>query len=90
MTSLERANWNTELSWIKAHVGIAGNDLTDWLAKAATSVSDDKIVFNRLPMSILNSKIQKETKLKCQGMGRVYKGQNKKNSSFQGCMTGKS
>jgi len=35
MTSLERANWNIELSWIKAHVGKVGNELADRLAKAA-------------------------------------------------------
>jgi len=60
MTSLERANWNIELSWIKAHVGIVGNELADRLAKAA------EIVFIRLPMSTLTSKIEEETKLKWQ------------------------
>ena len=65
MTSLERANWNTELPWIKAHVGIARNELADRLAKVAASDSDAKIVFNTLPMSTLTSKIE-ETKLKWQ------------------------
>ena len=65
MTSLERANWNIELSWVKAHVGIVGNELADRLAKAAASDSDAKIVFNRLPLSTLISKIEK-TKLKWQ------------------------
>jgi hypothetical protein len=51
---------------IKAHVGIVGNELADRLAKAAASDSDANIVFNRLPMSTLISKIQKETKLKWQ------------------------
>jgi ribonuclease HI len=39
-TSLERANWNIKLSWIKAHVGVAGNELADRLAKAAASDGD--------------------------------------------------
>jgi hypothetical protein len=64
MTSLEKANWNIELSWVKAHVGIVGIELADQLAKAAASDSDAKIVFNRLPMSTLISKIEEETKLK--------------------------
>jgi hypothetical protein len=65
MTSLKRANWNTELSWVKAHVGIVGNELADRLAKAAASDSEAKIVFNRLSMSTLISKME-ETKLKWQ------------------------
>ena len=64
MTSLERANWNIEFSWVKAHVGIVGNELTDRLAKAAASDSDSKIVFNRLTLSTLISKIEEETQLK--------------------------
>ena len=58
MTSLKRANWNIELSWVKAHVGIVGNELADRLAKATATDSDAKIVFSRLPMSTLISKIE--------------------------------
>jgi len=64
MTSLGRANWNIELSWVKAHVGIVGNELPDRLAKAAASDNDAKIVFNRLPLSTLISKVEEETQLK--------------------------
>ena len=66
MTSLERANWNIELSWVKAHVGIVGNELADRLAKDAANDSNAKVVFNILPMSTLISKIEEETKLKWQ------------------------
>jgi hypothetical protein len=66
MTGPERANWNIKLSWIKAHVGIVGNELADRLAKAAASDSDATILFNRLLMSTLISKIQEETNLKWQ------------------------
>jgi ribonuclease HI len=66
MTSLERANWNIELSWVKAHIGIAGNELVDQLVKAAACDGDATIVFSRLPMSTLISMIEKETKTKWQ------------------------
>jgi ribonuclease HI len=62
MTSLERANWNIKICWIKAYVGVVGNEL----AKAAASDSDAKIVFSRLPMCTLISKIEEETKLNWQ------------------------
>jgi hypothetical protein len=32
---LERTNWTIEFSWVKAHVGIYGNELAEQLAKAA-------------------------------------------------------
>jgi hypothetical protein len=66
MTSLERANWNIKISWIKAHVGVIGNELADWLAKAAVSDSDAKIIFSSLPMSTLISSKEEETKLNWQ------------------------
>jgi len=66
MTSLERADWNIEISWVKVHVGIAGNELADRLAKAAACDSVAKIVFNRLPMNTLISKLKHETKLQWQ------------------------
>jgi ribonuclease HI len=66
ITSLERANWNTELSWVKAHVGIVGNELADQLEKAAASDTDAKIVFNGLPMSTLIRKKEKKTNVKWQ------------------------
>jgi ribonuclease HI len=33
---LERFNWTIEFSWVKAHIGIYGNQLADRLAKDAT------------------------------------------------------
>jgi len=63
MISLERTDWNIEISWVKAHVGILGNELADRLTKAAAWGSAAKIVFNRLPMNTPISKIEEETKL---------------------------
>jgi len=66
MTSLEIADWNIEISLVKVHVGIVGNELADRLAKAADCDSAAEIVFNRIPMNTLISKIEHETKLEWQ------------------------
>ena len=63
-TCLSVCSLSIELSWVKAHVGIVGNELADHLAKAAASDSDAKIVFDRLPMSTLIRTIEEETKQK--------------------------
>jgi ribonuclease HI len=65
MTSLERANWNIKISWIKAHVGVIGNELANRLAKAVSD-GNAQIAFNRLPMCSLISKIVEETQLNWQ------------------------
>jgi hypothetical protein len=78
------------LSWIKAHVGIVGNELADRLAKAAASDSDAKIFFNRLPMSTLIRKIQEEKKLKWQKESEECTKARITKEFFPGCMTGKS
>jgi hypothetical protein len=63
---LERTNWTVEFSWVKAHVGIHGNELADQLAKAAARNRDIKISFNRIPKSTLYSDIEKEVTIKWQ------------------------
>jgi len=37
---MEKINWKIQLSWVKAHVGIQGNELADTLAKEAATNSD--------------------------------------------------
>jgi ribonuclease HI len=55
---LERTNWTVEFSWVKAHVGIYGNELADKLAKAAACNRDTTVSFNRIPKSRLYSETE--------------------------------
>jgi ribonuclease HI len=74
MTSLERANWNIKLSWIKAHAGIVGNELADRLAKAAAS---DVTLSSSSTDSDEHTDQQDTGRNKVEmakRMGRVYKG----------------
>ena len=58
MSALERANWTIVFSWVKALVGIYGNQLADQLAKAATRSRDTTIAFNRISLSTLYNEIE--------------------------------
>ena len=66
MSTLERAKWTIEFSWVKAHVGIYGNELADRLAKAAARNRDTTVAFNRIPLSTLYSEIEEEATEKWQ------------------------
>jgi len=66
MSTLERANWTLEFSWVKAHVGIYGNDLADRLAKVSARNRDTTIAFNRIALSRLYCEMEEEAKEKRQ------------------------
>jgi len=55
---LDRANWTIEISWVKAHIGIYGNEMVDQLTKAATRNRDIAVSFNRIPTSTLYSELK--------------------------------
>ena len=66
MTTLEQAHWNIEISWVKAHIGIMGNELADRLAKTAANDNDNEIIFSRLPIGTIINKIKEKTMQKWQ------------------------
>jgi ribonuclease HI len=55
ISTLERANWAINFSWVKADIGIYGNELADQLAKDVVRNRDTMISFNRIPKSTLYS-----------------------------------
>ena len=65
ISNLERSNWTVEFTWVKAHVGIYGNELADRLAKAA-ACSTEMVTFDRTPKSTFYSEFEEEATQKWQ------------------------
>jgi len=66
LSKLERTNWTIVFSWVKAHVGIMGNELADQIAKAAVRDNENTITYNRIPKSTIYKELEEETIIKWQ------------------------
>ena len=60
ISNLESTKWTIEFSWVKAHVGIYGNGVAGYLAKAAVCNTDTAVSFDRISKSTLYSEIEEE------------------------------
>jgi ribonuclease HI len=46
---LEDLRWTVFFNWVKAHVGIKGNEMADRLAKKAATEDMGEIVYDKIP-----------------------------------------
>lgn len=75
--SLEKDQWKIKFSWVKAHIGIRGNELADKLAKEAAKM-DQNPVYEEIPKSRILSEVKE--------IG-LQEWQNRWNSSTKGTIT---
>jgi ribonuclease HI len=53
LNGIRKTNWKINLRWVKAHIGIRGNELADKLAKKAAPNVNIKESYNRNPKNVI-------------------------------------
>ena len=54
LTEMGKTNWKIQFSWVKVHVGIPGNEVTDTLAKEAADIKESH---EKVPKSVVISEL---------------------------------
>jgi len=57
LVEMRTTNWTIEFCWVKAHVGIQGNELADTLAKEAATNADLIESYKKVPKSVVMSEL---------------------------------
>ena len=75
---LERNHWKIQFSWVKAHIGITGNELADKLAKETSADKQIQITYNKVPKSAIPTKFRESA---------LQQWQRRWNNTIKGALT---
>jgi ribonuclease HI len=57
VTEMEIAGWKIKFCWVKAHIGIQGNELADTIAKEAAAKTDIAECYYKVPKSVVKTEL---------------------------------
>jgi len=66
VVSLEKSGWQISFSWVKAHIGLHGNELADKVGKEEAQSTATRNEYTRIPKSYLYHVATEEAKQKWQ------------------------
>ena len=69
LTEMKKMQWYIEFCWVKAHVGIQGNETVDTLAKEAATSTDTPESYVKVPKSVVKSELEVSSVKKWQSEG---------------------
>jgi len=58
LKEMTKREWNIQIRWVKAHVGIQKNETADTLAKEAATSTDTPESYDKVPKSVVKSELE--------------------------------
>ena len=58
LVDMKKMQWHIQFSWVKAHVGILGNETADTLAKEVATSTDTPECYDKVPISVVKSELE--------------------------------
>jgi hypothetical protein len=74
VATLESSGWQIRISWVKAHIGVHGNELAEKVAKEAAQSTDTRYEYTRTLKSYLYHVTAEEAKKMASRMDNKHQG----------------